>query len=66
MNQWKNLGLALVGLGILLFGAKLLSVLLSATKIPTSIKFGILFIIIGVLIILISMVIDRGREKSNN
>jgi len=63
MNPWKNMGLALIGLGILLFGGKLLSALLMAAKIPTSIKFGTLFVIIGILVILISMVIERGREK---
>lgn len=63
MMAGKTTGLALIGLGFLLLMGKLLLMILNATKLPLSIKTGIISVIIGAVIILMSMIMERGREK---
>lgn len=55
-------GLVIIGIGILLIAGFLLYSFIWSSGIPLPVKIGIMTIILGVLIILIYLVIERIRE----
>ncbi len=63
MNSSKNIGLAFIGGGVLLFVCWWLYLMLSSSELPVSIKAAIVLVILGIVIILASMSIESRREK---
>lgn len=63
MNSSKNIGLVFIGSGILLLVGWWLYLMLSASKLPVSIKAAIVLVVLGIVIILASMSIESMREK---
>ncbi len=63
MNNTQLIGVSVFSLGILLIlGFSFFELFLKATELPEIIKYGLLLIFLGILVMLISLSVERIKE----